>query len=161
MELLRKRITYTNLITYALLRTLFKEFKKQVTKKEKTFANHIRQKAYQEQLKNSQNSKIKHSIFSMVKRFEETLHQKIFQMSNDHTKRYLTSLIPIGDQIRSTVKYHIYYKTKILKILIISNDGKNANQQEFSYFAAGNVKSFSQPQRTIWLFLMKLNTHFM
>lgn len=48
MELLRKRITYNNLITYALLRTLFKEFKKQVTKKEKTFANHIRQKAYQE-----------------------------------------------------------------------------------------------------------------
>lgn len=64
----------------------------------------------------------------MVKRFEETLHQKIFQMANNHTKKCLTSLIPIGVQTRSTMKYHIYYKTKILKILIISNDGKNANQ---------------------------------
>lgn len=80
----------------------------------------------------------------MVKIFEETLHQKIFQMANNHTKRFL-SLVIMAVQIRSTVKYHIYYKTKILKILIISNDGKNADQQEFSYFAAGNVKSFSQP----------------
>ena len=34
----------------------------------------------------------------------------------------------MGVKIRSTMKYHIYYKTKILKILIISNDGKNADQ---------------------------------
>ena len=64
----------------------------------------------------------------MVKRFEETLHQKNFHMANNHTKRCLTSLVIMGVKIRSTMKYHIYYKTKILKILIISNDGKNADQ---------------------------------
>ena len=64
----------------------------------------------------------------MVKRFEETLHQKFFHMANKHTKRCLTSLVIMGVQIRSTMKYHIYYKIKIFKIFIISSDGKSADQ---------------------------------
>ena len=76
-------------------------------------------------------------------------------MGNEHTQRWLTSLVIRKMQIKTTRYSFTPIKlSKIGKISVI----KDMEKLELLYIAGGNVKWFNHYEKTVWQFLKKLNT---